>query len=223
MSQWILNVRDGCRISVRTVLAKLYTTVSNFYKSAHENKIFLAWKGGFNSPPSCSPHPLWTPSGSVPECKGQRERSISSIYRFYLFSFQTEWCHSNDFLKPHMFSTIYYTYKIFYNQKHNSLKVDTWATLVATWATLKKNYSPTTTTLFESAEGWEWPYKIFNDQISTKECCRPSWGWTCNLLITSWTPIQLSHWGNSVTKKFWCIFYINLIRISVLILKSFTK
>ena len=31
--------------------------------------------------------------------------------------------------------------------------------------------------------------------ISTKECCWPSRGWTCNLLITTWTVIQLSHRG----------------------------
>ena len=37
--------------------------------------------------------------------------------------------------------------------------------------------------------------KIFHDQISTKECCRPGEGQTCNLLISSWARIQLSHRG----------------------------
>ena len=33
------------------------------------------------------------------------------------------------------------------------------------------------------------------DQILRKECCRRGWGKTRNLLITSQTSIQLSHWG----------------------------
>ena len=52
-----------------------------------------------------------------------------------------------------------------------------------------------TTALLESVEGREWPKKIFHDQISMKECCQPGGGRIRNLLITSWTRIQLSHWG----------------------------
>ena len=39
--------------------------------------------------------------------------------------------------------------------------------------------------------------KIFDDHISTKECCRPRGCRTCNLLITSRTHIQLSDWGRA--------------------------
>ena len=41
----------------------------------------------------------------------------------------------------------------------------------------------------------------WSKKISTKECCRPSGGWTHNLLITSQMCIQciqLSHWGTSI-------------------------
>ena len=50
-----------------------------------------------------------------------------------------------------------------------------------------------TTALLDSAEGIEWPQKIFYGQISSKERCQPEGGWTQNLLITSWTGFQLSH------------------------------
>ena len=47
-----------------------------------------------------------------------------------------------------------------------------------------------------------------------KECCRPSWGRTRNLLITSRTHIQLSHQG-------WLSFMINFAQLGMLEKKLF--
>ena len=49
------------------------------------------------------------------------------------------------------------------------------------------------TALFEPVEGNEWPQKIFHDQSPRKNVARPGGDWTCDLLITSRTCIQLSH------------------------------
>ena len=58
------------------------------------------------------------------------------------------------------------------------------------------------TALLESAEGKELPQKIFRDQISTKECCRPNVGEGSNpnILITSRLRIQLGHRGRLICK-----------------------
>ena len=52
-----------------------------------------------------------------------------------------------------------------------------------------------TTALLETAEGREWPLKIFHDQSPWKNVAGPGGDWTCDLLITSQTRIQLSHRG----------------------------
>ena len=55
-----------------------------------------------------------------------------------------------------------------------------------------------TTALLESAEGGEWPQKIFCDHALLKNVARSSGDWTWDLLITSRTHIQLSHEGWSI-------------------------
>ena len=44
-----------------------------------------------------------------------------------------------------------------------------------------------TTALLESAEGREWPQKIFHDQSPRKNVADLGGGWTRNLLVSSWT------------------------------------
>ena len=56
-------------------------------------------------------------------------------------------------------------------------------------------YQKLTTALLESAEGREWPQKIFHDQSQQKIVARPYGDPTCDLLITSWTGIWLNHQG----------------------------
>ena len=53
------------------------------------------------------------------------------------------------------------------------------------------------TALLESAEGKEWPLKIFYGQSTQKSVVKPSGDLTCYLLITSGMCIRLSHWGKS--------------------------
>ena len=52
-----------------------------------------------------------------------------------------------------------------------------------------------TTALLESAEGREWPQKIFHDQSPRKNVADLSGGRTRDLLVSSRTRIQLSHRG----------------------------
>ena len=52
-----------------------------------------------------------------------------------------------------------------------------------------------TTALLESAEGTEWPLKIFHDQSPRKNVADFGGGWTRDLLVSRWTRIQLSHRG----------------------------
>ena len=52
-----------------------------------------------------------------------------------------------------------------------------------------------TTAFLESEEGREWPYKIFHDQSPRKNVADLGGGWTRNLLVSSWTCVQMSQWG----------------------------
>ena len=52
-----------------------------------------------------------------------------------------------------------------------------------------------TNALLESAEGREWLQKTFHDQFPRKNVADLGGCWTRNLLVSSRTHIQLSHWG----------------------------
>ena len=56
-------------------------------------------------------------------------------------------------------------------------------------------YQKLTTTILESAEGRKWPRNLFHDHSPRENVPEPGGIRTRDLLITSWTRIQMSHRG----------------------------